>query len=318
MSIGVIYFATGNRYLDEAARSAASVKQFHPDLSITLFTDRPFVSTLFDNVITVPSGQHPLVHQLMCMGQSPYDITLSLDTDTFVCAPLGNLFDLMERFDMASTFVPRRHREQDIELMAAVMRPLPESVVQLSPGFLLYKKSPVVSAMLAEWLRLYERDMARARSAQQSSPVYQGISQQLSMLEALYYSSVRFFTLPNEYNCVFMLPGFLGEPVRVLHGRHPDLPHIAECLNAVAGPRVHTLIGYTMTVTGRNGERRNFQTLGTAAILNEYRQDLRDSVERRGIRGSLPYFALRLNRFRSRFAAHFKSNVLRRDRAPHE
>lgn len=313
MSAGVIYYATGTRYLQEAARSAASVKQFHPDLPIALFTDHPPASKLFDTVITVPSGLHPLVHQLACMAQSPYDVTLSLDTDTYVCAPLGNLFDTMERFDMASTFVPKRHRTRDIELMAPVMRPLPESMVQQSPGFLLYKKTAVVTAMLADWLYLYERDMARARAAVQTDIVYQGISQQLSMLEALYYSAVRWLTLPNEYNCVFMLPGYLGEPVRVLHGRHPNLALVAECLNAMEGPRVHTLNGFTLTVTNANGLRRNFQTLGRAAILDEYRKDVQDSIERRGLRGSLPYVARRFAQLRRRVGAQIKSVLPNRD-----
>ena len=313
MSTGVLYVATGTRYVEEACRSAASLKQFHPTWSITLFTDRPLESSLFQNIIPVAPDVHSKLNRIACLAQSPYDATLALDTDTYICAPLGDLFNVLEQFDLAATHAPLRRRKRDMQLMAPVARPFPESLVQLNSGVLLYRNSPVVAAFLAEWLRLYERDAQRARSQHQTSSVYRDLGDQRSLLEAFYYSSVRLMLLPSEYNCVFGMPGYLGAPARILHGRHPNPALIAACLNSISGPRVHTLNGYRLNVSSSNGEKATYQTLGTAGELNEYRKDMQDSLERRGIGGTMRYAAFRLERWQRRLRARFKSVELHRD-----
>lgn len=54
MSRGVVYIATGEKYIVEAVYSAASVKAIHPDLPITLFTDSKTKHDNFDTIL--PTG----------------------------------------------------------------------------------------------------------------------------------------------------------------------------------------------------------------------------------------------------------------------
>ena len=42
----------------------------------------------------------------------------------------------------------------------------------------------------------------------------------------MYESKIRFCILPWEYNCVFLLPGFVMDKVRVLHGKYHDIEKI--------------------------------------------------------------------------------------------
>ena len=118
---------------------------------------------------------------------------------------------------------------------------------------------------------------------------------------------LRLMLLPSEYNCVFGLPGYLGERARILHGRHPNPAFVAACLNSITGPRVHTVSGYKLTVISSAGERATFRTLGAAAELNEYRKDVASSLERRGIGGTARYAASRLRKFQRRLRARMKS-----------
>jgi len=53
MSRGIIYIATGEKYIKEALISAASLKDKMPDLSITLFSSKEVNSQVFNEVILI-------------------------------------------------------------------------------------------------------------------------------------------------------------------------------------------------------------------------------------------------------------------------
>jgi hypothetical protein len=72
---------------------------------ILLFTDRvPEIRRGLDEIIQL-SAPHPRAHinKLIAMMQSPFETTLLLDTDTYVCAGISDLFAILERFDIAMT-----------------------------------------------------------------------------------------------------------------------------------------------------------------------------------------------------------------------
>lgn len=50
MSKGIIYIATGQKYIAEAIVLANSVKQNSPGIDITLFSDREIQESCFDNL----------------------------------------------------------------------------------------------------------------------------------------------------------------------------------------------------------------------------------------------------------------------------
>ncbi|MDX2098485.1 MAG: hypothetical protein SFW36_11970, partial [Leptolyngbyaceae cyanobacterium bins.59] len=54
-SQGILYFAIGQEYIQEACRSAASVKAHSPHLSITVAADTVFTSTDVDQVVPINS-----------------------------------------------------------------------------------------------------------------------------------------------------------------------------------------------------------------------------------------------------------------------
>jgi hypothetical protein len=65
------------KFIDEACRSAASVKKCMPDVPITIFADVPIDSTLFDQVVPIDSPAYGLEDKIFNMRKSRYRETLS-------------------------------------------------------------------------------------------------------------------------------------------------------------------------------------------------------------------------------------------------
>ena len=105
MNQGIIYVATGAKYLAEAIRSAASAKTFMPHLPITLFTDSPDLKPpgreMFDQIIPLDNPSHSFEDKIRPLKESPYQQTLFLDTDTLILDDCSEIFAPLRRYDMA-------------------------------------------------------------------------------------------------------------------------------------------------------------------------------------------------------------------------
>jgi hypothetical protein len=180
MTDGVIYVARGSDYLDLAQRSARSLRALHPGLPVDLYTDQTLAAGLFDRVLPIAAGPSP---KLACLTETRFDRTLYLDCDTLVLAPLGDLFDVLGRFELALAHDMRRasalirdsHRET-----------LPYAFPQLNAGVLLYRRSAPMWGFLRDWQRLYG-EAGRSRD-------------QVSLHDLLWTSDLRFYVLPPEFN----------------------------------------------------------------------------------------------------------------------
>lgn len=182
MRNGVIYVAQGAGYLDLAERSAASLRAQSPEVPALLFTDQPKVRPgLFAEVRPIQGGGP--APKLACLPHSPFARTLYLDCDTLVLAPLGDLFDLLDRFELAVA--------HDVRRTSALIREghrsdPPYAFPQMNCGVMLYRRSAAVTALLADWQARY-RAAGRARD-------------QVSFRDLLWESDVRFYVLPPEFN----------------------------------------------------------------------------------------------------------------------
>ena len=64
---GIIYIVTGQKFIDQACCSAASIKKCMPDVPITIFADVPIDSTLFDQVVPIDSPAYGLKDKIFNM-----------------------------------------------------------------------------------------------------------------------------------------------------------------------------------------------------------------------------------------------------------
>jgi hypothetical protein len=218
---GIIYVASGQAFIEEACSSAESVRRHMPDIPITLFTHRGISHSAIDNVVVnnrLDEG-NPKKGKISCLSKSPYERTLFLDTDTYICGDISEIFSLLDTFEVAAAHDPARL------YYAGESHPsrLPKSFPEMNTGVFLYDYSrSSVKKLLREW-----REKYGAMGGQ--SPE----RDQLSFREVLYESDVRMTVLPPEYNCRFNFPMYLDGPAKVLHGRHDSLSYeeVAQILN---------------------------------------------------------------------------------------
>lgn len=223
MTDGVIYVATGPDYLDLARASAATLKHHNPDLGVDVFTDSPDAPGLevFDAVHVVPHV-HPRA-KIDCMPLSRFERTLYLDCDTLILAPFGDLFELMQRFELALAHDMRR--ASDLVQEGHAER-TPYAFPQLNSGVMLYRRSPVMARFFADWSARY-----RAAGATRD---------QITLKDLLWASDLRFYVLPTEFNLrrVTLLDAWepLDARPTILHS-HRLLDH----LRKLGVPRVRSL-----------------------------------------------------------------------------
>ena len=112
-SRGVVYVATGEKFVAEALISVRSVKKQMPEIPITLFTDlQGLVGNPpegVDSVCYLTQVTNSCRDKIYPLTDSPYEKTLFLDTDTYVCKPVYDLFTMLDRFDIALAQAPDRY-----------------------------------------------------------------------------------------------------------------------------------------------------------------------------------------------------------------
>ncbi|WP_298492794.1 putative nucleotide-diphospho-sugar transferase [uncultured Maritimibacter sp.] len=222
---GVIYVATGPDYRDLAQASARSLRHHEPQLAIDLFTDAPdtIASGLFDAV-------HPIEEphdrsKLDCMAFTRFERTLFLDCDTLVVNRLGDLFDLLDRFDLAAAHDVRRTSDL---IRQGQRHATPYAFPQLNSGVLLYRMTQATRAFLSEWRARY--------TAGRDQPIFKDL---------LWETDIRFYVLPPEFNLrrVTMLDAWepLDATPTILHS-HRFMDHMRSDYATAGGTRITDVV----------------------------------------------------------------------------
>lgn len=221
MNKGVLYFIVGdkkNQYFDMAVRSVKSLKQYMPSLKCTLFTpnnleERGLDQTVFDTVIQTDPPEN-VRHGLWrykydCFLASPYDVTLHLDADTFICDDFSEVFDMMGRFDFVSPISPHYALDE-------VVPGVPACFPEICGGFMLWRKNDVTEAF---WHRLKECLLSSSRR-RADEPAIRRVMFEMNEL--------KFALIPWEYTCVYSVPGYLQYKVKIIHGKDKNLNETIE------------------------------------------------------------------------------------------
>ncbi len=260
MTQGALYIVTHKKeYIDLLLKSAASLKRVMPELPITVISQFPIQSDLFERVIPLEASDDGFYDKIKWMQASPYERTLFLDVDTYIVAPVPELFTLLDHFDIAATHEEYLNTDwfNDYPLPA-----VPASFPEFNTGVLVFKQSDAIQSFFAECTALYA-------AFHQAKPNLQ-IGDQPFFREALYESALRVATLTREYNCKFRGQGYLNGAVKILHGHHEftlDEKYIQQViltLNASKKPRVY-IAGrvYEQKITGRLVGHRTAHRVGT-------------------------------------------------------
>jgi len=187
---GILYIATGEKFIRAAMHSAATVHKHSPGLSIHLFGDWHNYRFNFDNspypFTSVANIESPHRRSKVdYLPHTPYEKTLYLDTDTALNADVRPMFRVLGRFDIA---LAHAHRRNFIERLKPWQLELPQAFPQYNGGVILFRSAPVVIKFLEQWRDAYHLNL---RDFQQD---------QRTLRELLWKSDLRIATLPPEYN----------------------------------------------------------------------------------------------------------------------
>jgi len=218
------FWIASQKYLGEARQSAKSVRKYHPDAELTLFTDhdRKIGDDDFTHVYRLEKSdlepwflRSVFYMNIALMDYSNFEKTVYLDTDTYVCGPLDDIFDMLDVFDFVGAQAPGR-------------RTAP-TTVPITPAFTEYNigvQGIMVSSEMIDffdrWLELYKAN----------KEIY-GNNDQAPLREMIwnYRGPLRFGTMPIEYNFRFQMGGQVREPIKILHGRSKDYEKLVKQVN---------------------------------------------------------------------------------------
>lgn len=208
MSKGFLYIAFGKRYLQEVEISARSLKRF-TQLPVCVVTDDTSFRSIYVDEIIIADALTDFVSKIVGLGKTVFERTVYLDTDTFVCAPIDQLFDVLDLFDMAMVVERNNHSYAFIEKYKPDFRIRYENVLpEYHTGVIVYKKNAAVAALLADWLTIHESLQLKA-----DMPTFR---------EAfiLHADKINIATLPFEYNYFGTHSlGFAHAEIKIIHER---------------------------------------------------------------------------------------------------
>lgn len=201
---GVIYYAAGPEYVEQALRSAESLQR-HNDLSVTIYTDQSVDSPHVDSVVTISPGEYPFYDRINYFKQTPYDKTLYLDTDTYVAGDLAPVFEILDRFEVAAAFNESRNTVAAHTKFKTVDIDVPDAFPEYQCGVIGYQNTEAVQELFDDWQARYEPYRA------------ENVLDQPHFREALYNNQIVVGTLPTEYNVLINFSGYLHSSAKLLH-----------------------------------------------------------------------------------------------------
>jgi len=224
---GFVYIASGDRYLREAAESAAQLRRTNPGARVCLIADRRGEAAFWDDFVPLPDPAFSFRDKL-ALRLCPYARFVYLDTDTHPLGDLSEIFALLEHFDFAG--------HQLFEGHDSPIPGVPDAFPEFQGGVLAFRRSAALTAFFARWLELYDAFRAPGRPDRKA---YANLTDQKSLRLALYESSLRLAVLGPEYDFTPSHVNFACAGVRLLHSRGDDPARFERRINARLGNRIY-------------------------------------------------------------------------------
>jgi hypothetical protein len=193
----------------EALISASSAKEHMPDLPILLYTQPPDIEGLdvpvFEDVIFLEEVSHSYADKINSWLMSPFERTLAMDTDTYFYTGCLELFEMLEKYDMALAY--------EYFLTEYKFETVPLNFPSINTGVIVYRKNDVTAGIFR-----------RAKELQRDIYGQYVKNDQPAMRHAIWESDARVFILRPEYNFRIHYGAMIGgacNPV-ILHDHNPD------------------------------------------------------------------------------------------------
>ncbi len=151
---GYLYVAVGIKYIKEAEISATSLRRF-TQLPICLVTsDDQYDHPVFSQIIRVAAAE-TYANKIVGLQASPFIETIFLDSDTFVCSSIDNVFEVLNIFDMAMTVDNFIHSYSFFQKHRPDFKLRYEGVIpEYNTGVIAMKNNAGTKKLLSDWMNL--------------------------------------------------------------------------------------------------------------------------------------------------------------------
>lgn len=202
---GYLYVAFGKKYVTELKTAIAGLRKVS-QAPVAVMTDLPD-DIQFDGVdhIIPKTPIYSYGSKIYCLLESPFEKTIFLDTDTYLCASIDGIFDLLDVFDVAAAHSNVHFSWDFINKNNPSYQPQYSDLIEYNTGVVAIHRERG-RQFLENWKRIYESLNIK--------------TDQCAFRDALIETQVKMATLPFEYN--FMgLNSYMtaNDKIRVLHGR---------------------------------------------------------------------------------------------------
>ncbi|GAB3691582.1 hypothetical protein GCM10028857_29120 [Salinarchaeum chitinilyticum] len=292
MDKGILYIGTNKGYLEQAAVSARSARKVS-HIPIAVITNSSLRTTAesmdcFDSVVTVPDCKlHDDVRdKVHHMGKSPFDRTLYLDGDTSVLKDISQMFEMLDRVDLAGSQAPIRP--------VVELETVPHSFTELNTGVLLFDSSPEVEEVFSDWRENLREQIEHGRPDAEVSIGGDSLDDipfgryhgQPPFREAIYMNDIHVGILPPEYNFRGLERVF--GPVYILHNvADTDRDKLRRKVNENEGGRVYIRERGTMYYDSGRSISINNNITNRLYWLVADSDRLRNIVEKTGLKKPL-------------------------------
>jgi NADH:ubiquinone oxidoreductase subunit len=221
MSEGFLFVCSDDQLMAEAEQSAKRIKSVMEDYPVCLITDDPSPVEVFDEHVHIDDLEAGFVDKVNHMHRTPFEKTVFLDTDTYINQPVPELFDLLDQVELAAAASPHRvSPENEFDV--------PRAFPAYNTGVIAFHLCSATESFFEQWRNKYVELLDEGIEADQAS-----------FRPTLYNSEVSHSTLPSEYNCRSIHPGYLHDKVKIIHARHINYEYISKTLNRTTKKRVH-------------------------------------------------------------------------------
>ena len=184
---GYLYIAYGEAFTKEALLSIESLKRF-TDIPVAIFTDQPR-DMVGDKVeIYAQIEANHLRAKVDYMDQSPFINTVFLDSDTVIVRNCDDMFDLLERFDVAIVNDYARKRLKYSKIVPEYGE-IPYAFSEANSGVIAFNSSTRTQTFLKMWKEYFYKYFKITNGWDQ-----------VSFRISLWKSNVRIHRMPIEYN----------------------------------------------------------------------------------------------------------------------
>tara|TARA_Y100000356_G_C11199418_1_gene256807 strand:- start:132 stop:869 length:738 start_codon:yes stop_codon:yes gene_type:complete len=186
MSKGILYIAFNEAYIKEAFLSAESLKRYMPEMPVALITNKEVSSPFIDQVI-IKKIKHAR-SKVDLVSETPFEKTIYLDSDTLIVRDISDMFEVLDRFDVAFTHDYARKRKKYSDVIPEYSE-IPYSFSEVNGGIMAYNNSQRTVDFLELWKKYFYKYYNQTNGWDQ-----------VSLRISLWKSEASIHHFPFEYN----------------------------------------------------------------------------------------------------------------------